>query len=75
MRGLIRLSLVVAVALTAARMAGAAGTGYIFVSNEMDDTVTVLDGTSYEPVKLIAVGRRPRDMRFHLEKTDVFEVL
>ncbi len=53
----------------AAASAGAAGTGFIFVSNEGDDTVTVIDGESFEIVKTIATGVRPRDMRWHDGKT------
>ena len=34
-----------------AAAAQAAGTGYIFVSNESDDTVSVIDGTSFEVIK------------------------
>jgi len=32
----------------------------IHVSNEKDNTITVVDGTSLEPVKTIPVGQRPR---------------
>jgi PQQ-dependent catabolism-associated beta-propeller protein len=49
--------------------ASAAGTGYIFVSNESDDTVTVVDGKSFEVVKTIPTGKRPRDMRWYQGKT------
>ena len=47
----------------------AAGTGYIFVSNESDDTVTVIDGGSFEVVRTIATGDRPRDMRFSPDRS------
>ena len=32
----------------------------IYVSNEKDNTITVVDGASLEPVKTIPVGQRPR---------------
>src|SRR5437762_14296080 len=32
----------------------------IYVSNEKDNTVTVVDGKTLEPVKTIPVGQRPR---------------
>lgn len=61
-------------ALAVAALAGpalAAGTGYIFVSNETDHTVTVIDGTTFEVVKTIATGERPRDMRWNEDKTQL----
>ena len=51
--------------------ADAAGTGYIFVSNEMDNTVSVIDGESFEIVKTIPTGQRPRDMRWSIDKTQL----
>ena len=45
------------------------GTGRIFVSNEMDNTVSVIDGDSYEVLKTISVGERPRDMQWHANKS------
>jgi len=38
-------------------------TGYLFVSSENDNAVTVLDGKSFQVVKTIATGERPRDMK------------
>ena len=32
----------------------------IYVSNEKDNTITVIDGASLEPMKTIPVGQRPR---------------
>ena len=32
----------------------------IYVSNEKDNTITVVDGSSLAPVKTIPVGQRPR---------------
>ncbi|HEX9647774.1 MAG TPA: PQQ-dependent catabolism-associated beta-propeller protein [Alphaproteobacteria bacterium] len=56
-------------ALGLAGPASAAGTGYIFVSNEADHTVTVVDGKTFQVVKTIATGQRPRDMRWVEGKT------
>ena len=66
----IRLALAgLIICLTGNGMTFAAGTGYIFVSNESDDTVSVIDGGSFEVVKIIATGDRPRDMRFSPDRT------
>ena len=51
--------------------AQAAGTGYIFVSNEADDTVSVIDGDSFEVIKTIATGDRPRDMRWNADHSQL----
>ena len=52
-----------------AAAAPAAGTGYIFVSNESDSTVSVIDGESFEVIATVATGLRPRDMRWNADKT------
>ena len=39
---------------------GIAAADTIYVSNEKDNTITVVDGKSLEPVKTIPVGQRPR---------------
>jgi PQQ-dependent catabolism-associated beta-propeller protein len=49
--------------------AAAAGTGYVFVSNERSNDISVLDGTTYALVKAIPTSRRPRDMQFNADKT------
>ncbi len=46
----------------------AAQTGYIFVSNEQDDTVSVIDGETLQVIKAIPTGQRPRDMRWSADK-------
>lgn len=46
-----------------------AGTGYIFVSNEAGNTVSVIDGESFAVIKTIATGARPRDMRWLPDKS------
>lgn len=67
-----RFMLAALTALVAAGTAQAKDTGYIFVSNERDDTVTVVDGESYEIVKQIPTGQRPRDIRFSPDHTKLF---
>ena len=47
----------------------AAGTGYIFVSNEASHNVSVIDGETFEVIKTIETGERPRDMRWTPDKT------
>ena len=66
-----RSGFLAAAMLTAAAAAPvqAAGTGYIFVSNESDNTVSVIDGASFEVVATVATGQRPRDMRWNADKT------
>ena len=70
-----RLLFAAAVAVTGA-LAGAlsvqaAGTGYIFVSNEQDNTVSVIDGETFKVIKVIETGQRPRDMRWNHDKTQL----
>ena len=48
-----------------------AGTGNILVSNEMDNTVTFIDGETFEIIKIIPTGERPRDLRWHKENTQL----
>ena len=57
------LGCAVATTLMLGLPAGAAlakDTGYIFVSSENDNAVTVLDGKSFQVVKAIPTGERPR---------------
>ena len=44
----------------------------IFVSNERDNTVTVVDSDTLETIKTIATGRRPRGIVTGPDKTEVF---
>ena len=44
----------------------------IFVSNEKDNTVSVIDGESLEVVEVINVGRRPRAMAFSSDGSELF---
>jgi len=47
-------------------------TGLIFVSSEKDNVVYVLNGSSYEVVKTIATGERPRHLQFDPERNRIF---
>ena len=47
------------------------GTGNIFVSNESDNTVSVINGETFEVIKTVHTGERPRDMRWHQGNTQL----
>jgi PQQ-dependent catabolism-associated beta-propeller protein len=65
--------LTIALALCAADVATAAGTGYIFVSNERTHNVLVFDPASdYQIVKDIPTSRRPRDMHLNPDHTKLY---
>ncbi|MCR6669787.1 beta-propeller fold lactonase family protein [Devosia ginsengisoli] len=51
-------------AISSIQQAQAAGTGYVFVSNEVSNTVTVLDGETLEKVTDIPTAARPRWLAF-----------
>src|SRR3569832_1761903 len=51
--------------------ARAAGTGQIFVSTEKGNEVVVLD-PSFTVIKRIATSRRPRDMHFTADHSQIF---
>lgn len=53
-------------------MAHAKGTGYIFISSEKDNAVTVLNGKSYALVKNIETSDRPRHLAFNADKTQIY---
>nr|WP_298412104.1 PQQ-dependent catabolism-associated beta-propeller protein [uncultured Halomonas sp.] len=44
----------------------------VFVSNEKDNTVSVIDGETLEVVETINVGRRPRAMAFSNDGSELF---
>lgn len=52
--------------------AGAAGTGYLFVSSEKDNAITVLDGETYEVIKQIGTAARPRHLQFNPDRTLIY---
>ena len=57
-------------ALVGSGQANAAGTGYVFVSNERTHNVLVFDpANDYEMVADIRTSRRPRDMQFNADHT------
>ena len=47
-------------------------TGYLFVSSEKDNAVTVLDGKTYDVVKIIPTAARPRHLQFNPEQTLIY---
>src|SRR6202167_5774539 len=55
--------------------AGQAKAFLIFVTNEKDDTVSVLDGESLKLVKTIPVGHRPRGIIITPDKKDIIVCL
>ena len=52
--------------------AQAKDTGYIFVSSEKDNAISVLDGKSYELVKKIGTAARPRHLQFNPDRTLIY---
>lgn len=50
----------------------AKGSGYLFVSSEKDNHITVLDGKTYEVVKRIGTEARPRHLQFNPDKTQIY---
>ena len=61
-------------AFTAAMLvfAGPSFAGKIFVSNEKDNTITVLDSDTYQLIKTIPVGRRPRGVILSPDYKELF---
>lgn len=47
-------------------------TGYIFVSSEKDNNITVLDGKTYAVVKRIGTAARPRHLQFNPDQTQIY---
>jgi PQQ-dependent catabolism-associated beta-propeller protein len=50
-------------------------TGRLFVTNEGDDTVSVIDAKSGDLVKVIEIGGRPRGIGFSPDRTHVYVAL
>ena len=65
------LTAVIAVSLTASLPSVAKNTGQIFVSNEKDSTITVLDASD-TVVNTIKTCARPRGMHFNQDRTQFF---
>ena len=49
-----------------------AATGRIFVSNERDDTVSVIDSASNKVIKTIPIGKRPRGVGIAPDGSEVY---
>lgn len=64
--------LIVAAGVLSVPFSFARDTGHLFVSSEKDNSITVLDGTSYELVRTIPTAARPRHMQFNPERTLLF---
>lgn len=71
--GLRTFLFVIAVVL-ANSTAVAKGTGYVFVSNQRGNTVSVLDGRTFSVIKTLPVGDRPQAMAFSADRTQIFVV-
>src|SRR6201998_2400953 len=52
--------LIASVAIGLCCATGIAAADTIYISNEKDNTITVVDGKTLEPVETIPVGQRPR---------------
>jgi len=52
--------------------AGGANAHWVYVSNEKDNTVSVIDGDTYEVVKTIDVGQRPRGITLSKDFTRMY---
>lgn len=50
-------------------------TGRVFISNEWDATLTILDGDTHEEIKVLEVGERPRDMGFSPDGSELYVAL
>lgn len=60
------------VALAAFTVCNAANAETIFVSNEKDNTLAVVDGETLEVTDIIEVGRRPRGITFNHDHTQIY---
>lgn len=59
--------------LTLSSASFAKGTGYVFVSSEKDNVITVLDSNNdYAVVKQIETGDRPRHIAFNNDRTKIY---
>ena len=61
-----------ALAIMATGAAYAKDTGYLFISSEKDNVVSVLNGKTYEVVKQIGTAERPRHLQFNPDKTLIY---
>lgn len=58
--------------LVLAQVAGAAGSQRIFVTNEGSDDLTVIDGRTLEVEATIPIGKRPRDLEFSPDHSELY---
>lgn len=58
--------------LVLAQVAGAAGSQRIFVTNEGSDDLTVIDGCTLEVEATIPIGKRPRDLEFSPDHSELY---
>jgi len=63
--------LIVAVAIAALCAIQSAAADTIYVSNEKDNTITVVDGATLATLKTIPVGQRPRGIVLSKDARDV----
>ncbi len=70
-RTAVSLMMAAGLALPAAS-AVAEPTGYLFISSENDNAVSVLDGKTYDLVRSVPTGERPRDMKLSPDRSQLF---
>jgi len=63
---------VFAAALAAVIPAVPAAAETIFVSNEKDNTISILDGATLEVIKTVPVGQRPRGITLSLDNKHLY---
>jgi YVTN family beta-propeller protein len=60
------------VSLLVASPAFAKDTGYLFVSSEKDNNISVLDANTFEVVKRISTAARPRHLQFSPDRSKIY---
>ena len=69
----VRRALLIAWALVlGAALAPSAEAITVYVSNEKDNTISVVDGQSYEVIATVPVGQRPRGIVFSAEGNELY---
>ena len=67
MKTVLALTIVLSLLMSAVGVP-ATGTGRVYVSNEKDNSISVLDRRTNKVMATIAVGRRPRDLKLSQDK-------
>ena len=67
--------LLLALGLIVSWSASGAGTGRIFVTNEKDNTVSVINGTSHEVEATVEIGNRPRGIGIAPDGSEIYVAL